>query len=549
MSSTCGPLRAFVSEKRRRAIGCSLAWIIIAAAGAARAADRPSVVFDRVLFDRMDQAITKDRQAKLDGGGGLAWGESYTMLAYVEMYRATHDRGYLDKLVDHADYVLQQRNDNRGFRDYSGRIRPAWSVGGKYTVAELTLRTDNGRDVLRFRSTRFAFNDATKIRITTDPGSGLCLAIENGHWKAREEYAGLSLDPDSPDYIERRVNACDRVAGERHLACGEKGSSLVTVEVLNRADRWPTCDGRGDPLHGRSIPMIPLTMAFHGYSGQMTYPMLEFAWVVRQDPALRDTYGRKADEYVAQAVRVYEDATEDWQVGPQPDEGYYLSGEKGSPFWTDGVGKAFNYQCSNGRSLLRLAQLTREPKWERQTKAIARLFKRRLRIADNGSYVWRYGWGVFERGWTREDSPSFNTPTWKGYPTTEDISHGHLDVDFARLCAENGWVFDRGDMCRLANTFLKNVLDEKKWTTANLVDGKGGYGAHNAVIGGWCDLAEWEPKVARAIMKVSAKQRIDERTSAAALWTVARLVRWSESLARCDRPQAGCTSAPATRPR
>lgn len=514
-----------------------------------RAAEPPVVAFDRALFDRMDLSINGGNGHKTATGGELAWGESYIMLGYVEMYRATGDRYYLDKLVDHADGVLKQRDDKRGFRDYSGRSRPAWSVGGKYTVAELVLKADDGADVIRFRSTRFAFNDQTRIQIKPRPDARLFdLVIENKHWKAREDYAGLSLDRGSPDCVERKVNACDQVAMERKLGCSDKGSGLVTVEIIGKPTGLPTHDGKGNLLSDKFTPMVPLDMAYHGYSGQATYPMLEFAWTVHQDPKLLEKYGRKAEEYVAEAIRVFKDAGEEWREGPQAGEGYYVTGERGCPFWTDNVGKAFNYQCSIGRSLLRLAQLTNDPKWERQTKAIARLFKRHLRVADNGSYVWNYSWGDFEKGWTKDNSPSLNTPTWKGYPTVEDISHGHLDVDFMRLCAETSWVFDREDMGRLAGTFLKNVVNEAEWTTSNQVDGQGGYGAHNTIIGGWCDLAVWEPRVAYAIKRVCTEQRIDKLDTGAAMWTVSRLVKWDGLLAKSGQDPAFHAATPATKP-
>ncbi|MEP6756326.1 MAG: hypothetical protein ABJA67_12550 [Chthonomonadales bacterium] len=70
-------------------------------------------------FDRLDN--------QLNGGlgyvhrpgntSGYAWGESYLMSAYVTMYRATSDTHFLDKLVDHFDRVLANRDDVRHLKD------------------------------------------------------------------------------------------------------------------------------------------------------------------------------------------------------------------------------------------------------------------------------------------------------------------------------------------------------------------------------------------------------------------------------------------------
>jgi hypothetical protein len=79
-------------------------------------------------FDVLDMA--------LNGGEGykgynnetatLAWGESYIMMAYDAMYGATGDPYYLKKLADHADGVLQQRDDVRGVSDYRGVSAACW---------------------------------------------------------------------------------------------------------------------------------------------------------------------------------------------------------------------------------------------------------------------------------------------------------------------------------------------------------------------------------------------------------------------------------------
>lgn len=524
----------------------ALAMGALLAEPAAHAAERAAVAFNRSLFDQIDRHVTGEGGAKVGLGGDLAWGESYVMLSYLEMYEATKDTRYLEKLVEHADQVLKQRDDQRGFRDYSGRSRPAWSVSDKYTVAELVLKGRGGADVLRFRSTRYAFNDQTRIQVTTRPGSDTFdLVLDNPHWKTHEEFAGVSLDRDKPECVERKVNACSWVALDRHILCGEQGSTLVTVEILGDSKEVPCAGPDGKPLNGRAIPMEPLAMAYHGYSGQTTYPMLAFAWLVKKDAGLGKRFGKTAEHYVAEAVRVFKDAEEEWRDGPQEGEGYYITGQRGCPFWSDGVGKAFNYQCSLGRSLIRLAQLTGDAHWEQHAKAIARLFKRHLRLNENGAYVWDYWWGAAEKGWTREDSPSFNTPTWKGYPTIEDVSHGHLDIDFVCLCAEAGWVFDARDMRRFADTFLKNVVDKNKWTMNDRVDGKSAWGQHDAVAGGWCGLAVWEPEVARCVRRICEEQRVYERAAGSAMWTVARAIKWSGPT---TRPYAASMPAPGEFP-
>ena len=88
-------------------------------------------------FDRFD--------GLLNGGQGysnssnlnatLAWGESYIMMGYMAMFRATEDPQYLRQLIDHAENVILQRDDSTGQTDYLGRSEAAWSCT-KYTDNE-----------------------------------------------------------------------------------------------------------------------------------------------------------------------------------------------------------------------------------------------------------------------------------------------------------------------------------------------------------------------------------------------------------------------------
>jgi len=82
----------------------------------------------RERYDAADQSV--------NGGDGykyytnetatLAWGESYIMMSYISAYLGTHDTCYLDKLCDHADCVLANRDDARGVTDYRGVSGACW---------------------------------------------------------------------------------------------------------------------------------------------------------------------------------------------------------------------------------------------------------------------------------------------------------------------------------------------------------------------------------------------------------------------------------------
>jgi hypothetical protein len=487
--------------------------------------------YSREDFDKADSALNNGSGYKTGLGDYLAWGESYIMMSYVEMYRATKDTHYLDKLADHADCVLASRDDSRGFRDYSGRSRAAWSVGGKFTVAELTLKDTDGKAVVKLRSTRYAYNDETKVRVVPRPADGeFDLFVENARWKQSEEYKGLTMDRQSTDFAERRVNARDWAAKERKIASSDKGSGLVTVEAL-----------RASLPAESSSALEPLWMAYHGYSGMIMLPMLEFARIVKADTSLVARYGKAADRYVAEALKVFRDANEEWRDGPRKHEGYYVFGSYGCPFWSDNVAKPFNYLGSEGICLIRLGQLTGDRHWTARASAIARLFKRHLKLAENGAYVWEYWWGPIADGWTRDNSPSFNTPTYGPSRCIEDTSHGCLEIYFAMHCAEAGIVFDDEDMRRFAKTFLLNIVDLKKLAMNDRVDGSGEVGHNDSMVGYWMELGKWNSRAASVAVKIADRMKLSEVASGSSMLTLARAIKWgcSTTTSRQPAPRRG----------
>ena len=60
--------------------------------------------------------------------GDLAWGASYHMYSFIEMYRATDDPGYLDRVLTNIFGVLDQRDMVTGTTDYRGISGPVWSA-------------------------------------------------------------------------------------------------------------------------------------------------------------------------------------------------------------------------------------------------------------------------------------------------------------------------------------------------------------------------------------------------------------------------------------
>ncbi len=85
-------------------------------------------------FDRLERLLNCGNGFSMYNNldGKLAWSESNILMAYLSMYRATGNVNYLRKLIQHADNVLNQRDEIKGRVDYRGISGPTW-VATKYS--------------------------------------------------------------------------------------------------------------------------------------------------------------------------------------------------------------------------------------------------------------------------------------------------------------------------------------------------------------------------------------------------------------------------------
>src|SRR5579872_4399732 len=118
---------------------CMALWLpLLACCSTARSAP---VRDYRAEFDRSDQAINAGRgySESRNNNGELGWQESYLLMAYMDMYRATKATTYLHRLISQFDRVLKNRDDVLGLADaYAGKPLAGWGSdaysGGKWHV-------------------------------------------------------------------------------------------------------------------------------------------------------------------------------------------------------------------------------------------------------------------------------------------------------------------------------------------------------------------------------------------------------------------------------
>jgi hypothetical protein len=402
--------------------------------------------------------------------GALAWGQSYIQLGLLRMYLAYRKRRYLDILLDHIDEVLATRDSVRGVTDWTGRSRPAWRAGPSYSAGVVDLVDADGRPSLQVRSVRTPvdtvntadWSTTPNITVTVSAGTApgtFALTLRHDVHGFADVFDNLSMDPASPDYAERQFF-------QRWPT-----PMLATVKDLRVQP-----DAGGMPAPGTfQAPAAMEIFAVH--TGMITSPIAQTARVIRESSLWHDRpYRQRARRYIEacrEAVGVHDAEWRENDAG----EGWYVFEPDGPSMW-DGTQAPANQFLALARTQLHLGAVTGDPTYIGRARKMARTLKNQLVVDAAGAATWHYWptWGSVYQGWSKDSSPSTYRLSYCCAQQIEDVSHAHIDVDFAAHAAHDRGVLGRDDVGRLAQTFVRNVAtsnDAGLPTVWSNVDGTG----------------------------------------------------------------------------
>ncbi|HET6585311.1 MAG TPA: Ig domain-containing protein [Nannocystaceae bacterium] len=111
----------------------------------------------------------------------LAWGESYVMSSLAAMYRVTNHPMYLDRLAEHVDALLLQRDDARGVADYRGVSGACW------------------RNISYQPPTPYCYAVHTGMLVT--PMLEFVVAVETSPWAEQPSYDGETFAAKAERYL------------------------------------------------------------------------------------------------------------------------------------------------------------------------------------------------------------------------------------------------------------------------------------------------------------------------------------------------------------
>jgi hypothetical protein len=236
---------------------------------------------------------------------------------------------------------------------------------------------------------------------------------------------------------------------------------------------------------------------FAVHTGMITYPVLDFLLIAKENPALGDTLGRERETMLRAAEEAIAFHDRQWRDGPEKGAGYYMALNQESNF--EGLPLPGNRLSAMGRALWLSWKVTGNEIHRDRALALGRYIKARLTPSPDGAYYWSY---VLPRQPVTEPLPK------EKIPGAEDISHASLTASFPILLASDREVFREEDMKRMGLTVVKGFARLDNGVLFGNVVGEPAAGPGNVQVPGrWLRLSPFAPEVYNRITEFYLKYR------------------------------------------
>jgi hypothetical protein len=512
----------------------ALAAALLASAALVGVPAGPADASGNSWYDRyvaMDAAVGGSLYTSPDSAT-LAWGESYVLSSYVDVYKLSRDTAWLDKLTTHVDRIIANAGDEDG-DGYAG-----WSTS-RYSPQEL-LNTGfetvtSGDSTMAASWVRWQTN-TTNAHRTTDRATGsygLQIDSDGALWRKVYQRLG-TYEPNTIYDLKFSAKTNGSAAGGRvyiidqttdvilcstaftntawtafSLACRTPAAAGHVLEVWLGHDNYRIAGGRAlfddVSVKGRFPYMV--------HDGMVGTPIAQFIRLAHQTPSLAAQYHAKAAEYRAFL---------ETEIVPRWESSGYIGNT-----W---VSSARTYtQSPNFDAFSHAARVANDFLPYNQSIAYGRMLLLLHQVNGNATYLDRArGTGQFLKNGMTLDGEAY---TWKyssrsAAGSAEDTSHANIDIGAARELYDSGNIFTATDMQRITN-----ALTQKMWNGSltapvvkKYVNGTGD-NSMSIYLVEWAEYAQW----AKNILPIIAEQYRSTGNSAYAMLALARIMKWDRS--------------------
>jgi hypothetical protein len=442
--------------------------------------------------ERQQERLRQELQAALDvfergrrwkesDSALLAWSCGQQMQTLVELYQATGDQSWLDRLFRYAETMFDSLTPNRdGFLSWRSRGYSPAFMSVERAATNKSNATMAPRELwIRDPAVRRQIKDGiVHLRVLKD---------QRLEWKAEKNAQPASIRYEVGKPLE-----------------GPFGIRLTFSAQPAEGDRFLLTTRQ------------PKDFDFAVHDGVILTPICRAIGLVKKERALHANHGQRADKL----LRVIET-----QLIPKWDKSWRETKDGGVYVFQDdpafvprNTTLPHNQYLALGTVQVLLSRITGKAAYLERAAKMASFFKSRLRLVKE-YYQWNY-WDA-AGPWDREESSR-----------AEDTGHGSLDIGFVLACVDSAIVFTDADLRRFAKTFTEVMwngsLDQPTvggWVNARRTSRQSGN------LQNWLELGRWEPKVSHICERLIPAE--------GSLWAKAQLYRlWRGKTGDRSTPRA-----------
>ncbi|MCG5454656.1 hypothetical protein PSH03_003818 [Micromonospora sp. PSH03] len=460
----------------------------------------------------------------------LAWGESYVLNSYLDVYELSRDTRWLDKLVTHVDQIIANADDddNDGYLGWStSRYSPDEVLNTGFETAA------SGDSTMAANWTRWQTTSATARR-TTDRASGaygMQINSDGAAWRRIYQQLG-TYEPNTVYDLTFRARTNGSAAGGRaHIIDRTTNTVLCSTAFTNTTwathstgCRTPSAAGHDLQLFlghsdyqisGGSASFDDVTVKgrfpYIVHDGMIGTAIAKFARLVHGQPSLPATYAEQAATYRA---FLEDEIVPRWESSPYIGNTWIsTAGTYTQPPNFDSFSHSprpandylpYNQSLAYGQMLLVLHQVNGDATYLDRARRTGQFFKGRLTL-NGDAYTWTY-------------SPQSTA--------VEDTSHANIDVGAARELYESGNVFTATDMQRFTNTLTQLMWNGSLTTprVSKFVNGTGDESFSWRLVE-WLEYAQW----AKNIFPIATQQFQNPNNGAVEMLMLTRIMKWDRS--------------------
>lgn len=497
----------------------------------------PAAASNNLWYDKylaLEANIGDDLYTSTEGSN-LAWGESYILNSYLDLYTLTKDTAWLNKFTTHADTIVGNADDidNDGYLGWStSTYSPVEDDNWDFETA------DAGDSTLPANWVRFQSTSATALRTTDHPSGGgsygVKILTESTGTKWQSLYQPLNTyDPDTVYVLRMYAKTNGSAAkGRAYIRDKTTGTVIASINFENTAWEYKTLEFRTPAASGHILEVwlghqtytVPNGAAYYDnvkvsakvpymvHDGMVGTPIAKFVRLVNQTPAL-SAYSTAAASYRTflenNIVPRWESSSyigNTW-TSISSSTGMYKQSTNFDAFshgstWTY---LPYNQALAYVNMLIVLYEVNGNTTYLDRAKKVAQYFKNSM-VANGTAYSWNYAY--YSSG-------------------KEDTSHANIDISFALEMYRHGLIFTGADMDKITDALTVHMWNGS--LTAPLVtkyvDGSGD-NSFTKYMSVWTELSQFDKRV----FTISSEQfRSYTPVSSVELLNLSNIMKWDRA--------------------